>query len=132
MNKPSADQQKPLTVLVLDDSATWRKLVKSILESELGVSPVVASRGQEALGIVESTPFDVVVCDINMPGMNGIEFLQRARPLSPRTKFVMMTADFVTHTMLEECISRGALGVVSKDEIDPNLLRLLRYLKETH
>ena len=131
MNRPSADQERPLTVLVVDDSATWRRLVKSILENELEISTVVASSGQEGLDILESTPVDVVVSDLNMPGMNGLQFLQRARPVSPRTKVVIMTADLVSRTMVEECIARGAFGVISKEEIDPNLLRLLRYLKES-
>jgi len=133
MNKPSASKEKlPLSVLVLDDVPTWRRLVKSILESELGISAVVASNGQEALEILKSTPFDVVVSDLNMPGMSGIQFLHRAKPAFPRTKFVIMTADAVTCTMSQECMARGALALVAKDEIDPSLLELLRNLKESN
>lgn len=130
MKKPSARDEKPLSVLVLDDQPTWRRLVKFMLENELGISPVVASTGQEALGFLESTPFDVVVSDLNMPGMNGMQFLHRARPAFPQTKFVIMTADSITCTISAEFIARGALAVVSKEEIDPNLLKLLRNLQE--
>jgi CheY-like chemotaxis protein len=131
MKKTSAGKEKvPLRVLVLDDLPTWRRLVKSILESQLGISAFVAANGQEALEILESTPVDVVVSDLNMPGMSGIQFLHRARPAFPRTKFVIMTADDVTCTLSKECIARGAFALVAKDEIDPNLLELLRNLQE--
>ena len=132
MTQDSANTGRPLKVMVLDDLAMWRELVKFILENELGISPVVASSGREALAMLQSYPVDVVVSDINMPGMNGIQFLRQARTVYPRTKFVMMTADSVSGTMSDECISRGALAVVSKDEIDPNLLKLLRDMTKPH
>ena len=131
MTQDSAKTSQPLTVMVLDDLAMWRELVKFILEHELGISPVVASSGREALEMLEARPVDVVISDINMPGMNGIQFMHQARTVFPRTKFVMMTADQVTCTLSKECVSRGALAVVSKDEIDPNLLKLLRDLPKT-
>jgi CheY-like chemotaxis protein len=129
MTQHSAKTEKKLTVLVLDDQPKWAELVKFILEKELGISPAVASSGQQALDLLAASPVDVVVSDINMPGMNGMQFLQRAGPMFPGTKFILMTADNVTDVMSEECIARGALGVVSKDEIDLNLLKLLRDLQ---
>jgi CheY-like chemotaxis protein len=130
MKRPSAKKDRPLRILVLDDTRTWRELVKSYLENELGIAPIVASGGREALDILSASPIDVVVTDLNMPEMNGIQFVQRARPLFPTTKFIIMTADHVTCILSRECLALGAIAVVSKDEIDPNLLDLLRKLKQ--
>jgi hypothetical protein len=61
-----------------------------------------------------------------------MQFLHRARPVFPRTKFVIMTADSITCSISAEFVAQGALAVVSKEEIDPNLLKLLRNLKESN
>ena len=129
MKKPSTETDNPLTVLVLDDAETWRNLVKSVLERELGIAPVVASSGEEALEILHSRPIDVVVSDLNMPEMSGIQFMQRAKLVSPKTKVVIMTADLVTRILSEACMALGAFGVVFKGEIEPKLVKLLRELK---
>lgn len=70
--KPDASDYADLRVLVVDDNPTNHMVVKSLLESLVG-SVVVAENGIEALAAIKTQPFDVVLMDIHMPIMDGIE-----------------------------------------------------------
>src|SRR5215510_3544509 len=85
---------RPLEALVLDDDYRWRYLVASHMESQLGTEPILASRGTEALDIMSLKPVDVVICDLLMPGMDALQFLEQAHHLFPRTKIIVLSADF--------------------------------------
>ena len=132
MKKRSAKTNTPLTVLIVDDTPTWRKLLKSLLETECVNTPLVASSGQAALDILASSEIDIVISDLNMPGMSGMQLLQRARPRFPRTKFIMISAEVETdQATSEEYIAHGAIDVIPKTEIAPKLLHLLEKLKKS-
>ena len=73
----------PLEILVLDDDPKWRQLIAFNVELHLGISPVLASNGKEALKLMAERHFDVVLSDLFMPEMDGFEFLQRARVAFP-------------------------------------------------
>jgi len=66
----------PTRILVADDEQNLRLLYKSELESE-GYEVVLAENGREAVDIAQSQEFDLVVLDIRMPGMDGVETLQK-------------------------------------------------------
>jgi CheY-like chemotaxis protein len=68
--------QTPRKILVVDDEEPIRMLYKSELEEE-GYQVTLASSAHEALGKVESESVDLIVLDIKMPGMNGIEAMQK-------------------------------------------------------
>lgn len=82
-------------VLVVDDEPQMVKIVEGVLRL-LGVGSIsTAIDGQEALKLVKSSsdkPFDLVVCDWQMPNMDGLEFLEAFRADYPGTAFVMLTA----------------------------------------
>lgn len=81
--------------LIVDDDAFARNLARKMLES-MGVSvAMTAESGEEALGLVRSgaARFDVVLCDLHMPGMDGFELRRRLRELDPDLPFVMVTGD---------------------------------------
>ncbi len=69
-------------VLVIDDDPMIRHIVESILSSE-GYNVVVAEHGEQAAQIVDAEPrpvsFDLMICDVMMPGMNGIDFVNRMK-----------------------------------------------------
>jgi len=122
---------RPLEALVLDDDYRWRYLVASHLESHLGTEPILASRGVEALEILAIRPIDVVICDLLMPEMDGLQFLQKAHEEFPRTKIIVLSADFGTFPITPELlIEQGALAVIPKTEISRTLIPLLRLLQE--
>lgn len=82
--------QPVIRVLIVDDEAAIRRALRPPL-AELGFQVFEASRGEEALQLLHSTPVDVVLLDINMPGIGGIETLRRIRTFSPRLPVLMVT-----------------------------------------
>lgn len=84
MNQPA------IRVLIVDDEAAIRRALRPPLV-ELGFQIHEASRGEEALQLLHSTPVDVVLLDINMPGIGGIETLRRIRAASPKLPVLMLT-----------------------------------------
>jgi two-component system KDP operon response regulator KdpE len=82
--------QPVIRVLVVDDEAAIRRALRPPLV-ELGFQIHEASRGEEALQVLHSTQVDVVLLDINMPGIGGIETLRRIRAAAPRLPVLMVT-----------------------------------------
>ena len=82
--------QQAIRVLVVDDEPAIRRALRPTL-TELGFHVSEASRGEEALQVLRSTAYDVVLLDINMPGIGGIETLKRIRTFAPRLPVLMLT-----------------------------------------
>jgi two-component system, OmpR family, KDP operon response regulator KdpE len=80
----------PSKVLVVDDEASLRKALRTSLVAS-GFLVEEARSGEEALDAVRQRAFDLVLLDINMPGINGFEACQRIRTLMPRAGIVMVT-----------------------------------------
>lgn len=83
-------------LLVAEDEAGWRELVRDALEAE-GCVVVEAGNGRVALETLSSLSFDLVVSDVEMPGMSGIEVYRRACLANPllRRRFLFVTGDWL-------------------------------------
>jgi len=79
-----------IRVLVIDDEPAIRRALRPPL-TELGFEMTEASRGEMALDILRTEPFDAVLLDVNMPGIGGIETLRRIRATAPRLPVIMLT-----------------------------------------
>lgn len=79
-----------LRVLVVDDEPAIRRALRPPL-TELGFEMIEASRGEMALELLRTEPFDAVLLDVNMPGIGGIETLRRMRAVAPRLPILMLT-----------------------------------------
>jgi CheY-like chemotaxis protein len=111
-----------MEVLVIDDNRVNRKVALSILE-KLGCRVETAESGEEALSILESRSFDLVLMDCHMPGMDGFETARRirswagdasdARARAAATPIVALTAD-VLPDIRERCLAARMDGVLAK------------------
>ncbi|MGZ6039852.1 MAG: ATP-binding protein, partial [Phenylobacterium sp.] len=105
----------PLTVLLVDDTAMNRELVRLML-GPLDLHLTEASSGVEAIQLAEARPFDLILMDIRMPGIDGLEAARRIRSgqgANRATRIVALTAD-VEPENLEACVVAGIDGVLPK------------------
>jgi two-component system chemotaxis response regulator CheY len=104
-------------ILVVDDSATMRALVRRVVRmSGIAVGEMFeADNGRAALDVLEDNWIDIVLCDINMPVMNGIEMLRRlkASDVESRLPVIFVTTEGGEKTVAE-AMALGAAGYVKK------------------
>jgi len=99
-------------ILVIDDERSIRNTLKDILEFEK-YSVELAEDGFKALELLQTKDFDVILCDIKMPGMDGIEVLQKVEELKPDIPVVMISGHGNIDTAVES-IKKGAFDFIEK------------------
>ncbi len=106
-------------VLIADDQPLFRQAIKTVLSADDGLELVgEASDGEEVLRLAEEHVPDVVLMDVQMPKLSGIEATQRLRERLPAVKVVMLTISDADEDLFE-AIKAGASGYLLKD-IDPD------------
>jgi DNA-binding NtrC family response regulator len=117
----------PGTVLIVDDEVLLRDTLAEYLGQE-GFEVQACNSGEEALKLAADQHFDVVLCDLNLPGIDGIELLQRWLQRSPQT-FVLLITAYATVENAVEAFQRGAADYLMKpvilDDVRNKLRRLL-------
>jgi len=113
------------TILAVDDSASVRKMVQFILESK-GLQAKVAENGLEALKVLKHHVIDAIILDINMPKMNGLEFLQivKSEGAYATIPVIMLTTEGQDEDK-DKAIALGASAYVVKPFKPSQLLTLL-------
>ncbi len=101
-----------MKLLIVDDEVEICDFLKSFFE-ERNYEVKTASSGQAALSAVEQFKPNVVLLDIKMPGMDGIQVLETVKKKFPRTKVIMVTA-LETRDKIEECLRLGADNYITK------------------
>lgn len=125
--------KRHLKVLIVDDEMELRKSVASILTQQLNdceFETVEAGNGREAIEAVQKADFDLVVMDVRMPEMSGLEALEKIKEHDPRTFVVIMTA----HANLEDAVQAikyGAYDYIEKPVQPEKLLEIVRKAVET-
>ncbi|MGA3161470.1 MAG: response regulator transcription factor [Terracidiphilus sp.] len=104
--------QPAIRILVVDDESAIRRALRPPLV-ELGFQVVDATRGEEALQMLRAGCFDVVLLDVNMPGIGGIETLRRIRAFAPRLPILMLTVRDQEQDKVE-ALEQGADDYVTK------------------
>ena len=101
-------------ILVVDDSERWRLVVRSILEGVPGFRVVgEASDGAEAVKEAATLLPDVVLLDVGMPHVNGIEAAKRIRQISPESQIIFLTQDRDSEVR-EAALAAGAIAYLLK------------------
>jgi two-component system, chemotaxis family, chemotaxis protein CheY len=106
-----------ISALIVDDSSVMRKIVERALrQAGLAIANVFeAASGVEALEVLRQSRVDLILSDINMPNMDGLEFLRqlRAQDLAPDVPVVMITTES-SEEQVREAITVGAQGYIRK------------------
>lgn len=114
----------PARILVVDDEESMRLTLAGNLELE-GHEVLEASTGEEALSLVREKPVDVVLADIRMPGLHGVELYRHLRRERPGLPVILMTA-FAQESLVEDALAEGVFTVLHKPFDVEHLLRTLR------
>ncbi|MEI6703469.1 MAG: sigma-54 dependent transcriptional regulator [Deltaproteobacteria bacterium] len=101
-----------IKILIVDDELSMREFLSILLERE-GYDVSVAENAEEALRLMQLSLFDLVLSDVQMPGLSGIELLSRIKQLSPETGVLMITA-FSAAEQAVEAMKLGAYDYIAK------------------
>jgi two-component system response regulator AtoC len=115
-------------VLIVDDDESLRESLELVLAAE-GFEVVTAGDGSEALGRIEASSFDVVLCDVRMPGMDGIELLPQLVRRVPGSTVIMMSA-FGSDELALEAMNRGAYDYLTKPFRPAEVVLTIRKARE--
>jgi two-component system KDP operon response regulator KdpE len=113
-----------IRILVVDDEPAIRRALRPPL-MELGFQVAEASRGEEALQTLRAAPYDVVLLDMNMPGIGGMETLRRIRAFAPRLPVLMLTVRDQEEDKVE-ALDRGADDYITKPFSTRELIARIR------
>jgi NarL family two-component system response regulator LiaR len=117
--------EKVIRVLVVDDHPVVRKGIRSLLAEETDIEVVgEAVNGKEAVEQVEKLQPDVVLMDLVMPEMSGVEAIQRITSDHPEARILVMTS-FAADDKVFPSIKAGALGYLLKDSDPEELVRMI-------
>ena len=119
---------KNARVLVVEDSKTMQRFLWKLLESE-NYDVAVASNGESGIqlfqqGIIENTPFDIVMTDVVMPGMSGLDLLGKIKAFHRDTIVVVLTSDANVETAIE-ALNLGANNFLHKPPNSEEILNVL-------
>ena len=111
-----------IRILVADDYEDWRRLARLLLQARPELRVVCeASDGSEAVQKAEELKPDLILLDIGLPRLNGIEAARRIRQLSPSSKIIFVSM-YDSLDVVQAAVSTGALGYVVKTDVQSELL----------
>ncbi len=113
-----------MRVLIVEDEKTYAQMLKRLLEKEGYEDVALAQSGEEALEKLAQGPFDVLVSDICLPGMSGLDLVPRARKKIAGLDVILMTA-FADIASAREALRQGALDYLEKPFDNKDILSLL-------
>ena len=117
-------------ILLVDDEPHIRKFVGLLLK-QLGSPTIVeAANGQEALALYQQERPDLVLLDVNMPGLDGLATLRKLRELDPEVVVIMLTS-LASRQVVEGAADLGACLYIRKDTPKDEMLKMLRETIET-
>ena len=112
-------------LIIEDEDAIRRVLVKIIKNENNGYEVEEAANGIQGLELIEAADYDLVLCDIKMPKMDGVEVLEKAQAIKPEIPFIMISG----HGDLETAVQTMRLGAFDYISKPPDLNRLLNAIR---
>lgn len=117
-------------ILIADDHGVMRAGLHALLQDEPGIEVVgEAETGEDALRAAEELLPDILLLDIGLPGINGIETTQRLKEISPQIQVLILTI-FEDESLLREAIEAGASGYIIKRAVADELITAIQALSQ--
>jgi DNA-binding NtrC family response regulator len=120
---------EPAKILIVDDEPIIRETLAEFLQGE-GFEVTLAATGEAAIKLAESHLFDLVLCDVNLPGLDGIQVLEAISKRCPETFVILITAYATVETAIE-AFTRGAHDYLMKPVILHDVLAKIRRVLAT-
>ncbi len=111
-------------VLLIDDEAHIRKFLSLVVRSMGGPAVIEVSNGDDGIDRYREERPDLVLLDVNMPGMDGIDTLKAIIAIDPNATVVMVTS-LANRQTIEQAIEAGAAGYIRKDTTRDEILSIL-------
>jgi DNA-binding NarL/FixJ family response regulator len=121
----SEQRGRVLRVMLVDDHALVRSAVRQAIAADDVELVAEAATAEDAFALAIAVRPDVMLLDIDLPGMNGIQMLEELAPRLPETKIVILTVSDSERDVIE-ALARGASGYLTKDLSPEALLRAIR------
>lgn len=126
MKKMATDSGSTIKIVIADDHDLIREGLKRIIGFEKDIAIAgEAENGEDALQIIKLKKPDIVLLDMNMPLLNGIDVLKKAKSEAYSAKFIMLTVENDRKT-IHECIDIGADGYVLKDSAGEEIIDAIK------
>ena len=120
------------TVIMADDHDIVRRGLQALLDTEPEFSVIGEARtGQEAMELVERLQPDIMVIDIIMPGLNGLEVARRTAQLSPKTRVIVLSM-YENEAYVVEALRAGAMAYLLKGSTADDLVHAIREVSAGH
>ena len=120
----------PIRVLIVDDHEIVREGLQTLLAEESDIQVCgLAADGAQALAQAESLRPDVILMDLVLAGMDGLEATRQIRARDPQARVLVLTT-FADDRRVREAIQAGAIGFLLKDVLKPDLVRAIRAAAE--
>jgi len=104
--------EKPIDILVVDDEEVMRNLLRDVL-TDTGYKVETATRGEEAVEKIKQAQFSIIITDLKMPGMSGVEVLRKVKAVNSNTCVIMITA-YPSIESVTEAMHEGAYDYIVK------------------
>jgi diguanylate cyclase (GGDEF)-like protein len=130
MEDSAGDREKKGKILIVDDAADTLEIIQKLFDYE-GYDVLIASTGEEGVKKVEEENPEVVLMDINLPGIDGTEALRRIRTINPQQCVIMLTA-FATVDNAIQALKEGASDFVKKPFENEHLIHIVNQCLEKH
>ena len=119
-----------LGIVIVDDHSVVRRGVRALLESQPGWKVLAEARtGREAVEVVKQLQPDIVVIDLSLPELNGLDATRQILKESPRTEVLMLTMHH-SEELVRDVLQAGARGYVLKSDADANLVSAVDSLRQ--
>jgi DNA-binding NarL/FixJ family response regulator len=120
----------PLRILIVDDHAVVRRGVRALLESQPGWEVAgEAATGREAVNLARQLQPDIVIMDLSLPELNGLDATRELLKSSPRSEVVVLTMHH-SEELARNLLQAGARGYVLKSDADENLIAAIQSLRQ--